>query len=129
MNIGKSRKIKQLISQIKNHKADAEMLKLEISNKQNELSAKQKTIETMQQRIDALQTDNRVRITEHAVLRYLERVRGINIKDVYKEILTPEVQEMIDTLGGSGKFPNKDFQLVMKDYVVTTIVTPNKNDE
>ena len=61
------------------------------------------------------------RVSEHAVLRYLERVKGYNIAEVEHAILTPKVLKMIETLGGTGKFPGDGFTIVMKDYTVTTI--------
>lgn len=33
---------------------------------------------------------------------------------------------MVNALGGNGKYPNKDFSVVMKDFTVTTVVNKQK---
>ncbi len=70
----------------------------------------------------ALNNDNSVKISEHAIIRYMERVKGLNISDIEKQILTDEVLSLIDKLGGSGKYPVNNFQIVVKDYTITTVV-------
>lgn len=116
------RKIKQLQSQMNAMVADLEVLKIEIGNKQRECVSKQKAIQKLKETIDSFSKDNTVKISEHAILRYMERVKGLNISDIEKEILTEEVLTLIDKLGGSGKYPVNGFQIVMKDFTVTTVV-------
>jgi chromosome segregation ATPase len=115
------RKIKQLQSQISILTADVEVLKIDISNKQKEQHQKLQTIANLKKAIEAM-NDSEVKVSEHAILRYLERVEGLDVSRVEKEILTDEVLKMVETLGGNGKYPLKGFQLVMKDFTVTTIV-------
>jgi len=55
-------------------------------------------------------------------MRYFERVKGFNIIDIEKEILTDEVLDLVDKLGGTGGYPNKDFKVLMKNFTVTTVV-------
>lgn len=43
-------------------------------------------------------------VTEHALLRYIERVCGIDLNAVRQQILTESVLKQIETLD-SGKFP------------------------
>lgn len=70
-----------------------------------------------------IQKYNPTKLSDHAILRYFERVIGINVDAVHKEVLTDDVKALIDTLGGSGKIPNENgFSLVLKDNVVVTIV-------
>lgn len=122
MNLKRTREIKGLISQLNKMKGDFEVLKSEISSKQKELSSKNKLIKEIQQKIDKLQDNGEIHISEHAFIRYFERVKGYDLKEIEKDILTEDVLKLIEQLGGSGKYPNKDFQVVMKDYTVTTIV-------
>ena len=61
-------------------------------------------------------------ITEHALLRYLERVKGIDIKEIKKEILPEDIADIIGKLG-SGKFiVNKKFKLIVKNKVIKSII-------
>lgn len=70
---------------------------------------------------DIKQIQANVVIREHAVLRYLERVKGINMAETEKEILDEELRKQILTLG-SGKFPKNDFTLIVKNNVIVTVV-------
>ena len=51
-------------------------------------------------------------VIEHAVLRYLERIDGINIAAVKEKILNPKILKQINTLG-SGKYPLIDKHLAI----------------
>ena len=62
-------------------------------------------------------------VSEHAVLRYLERVKGIDLNSIKKEILSDYTLKFIEKLKGNGVFPNeKGFSLKVKDNVVITII-------
>lgn len=65
-----------------------------------------------------------MRLSEHAILRYFERVVGIDTDAIKPLIFTEDMMELIETLGGEkGKYPHKDgFMVVIKDNVVVTIV-------
>lgn len=117
------RKIKGLKSQLRALQSDAELLKIEIGNKQREYGNKLKTIKSIEEQIKSIEKKgNKVKISEHAIVRYFERVRGFDISEIEKEILTEEVLKLIDALGGSGTYPNKEFKVVMKNNMVTTIM-------
>lgn len=116
------RKIKMLQSQLAALQGEAEALKIEISSKQKEYGHKKDIINKLKQQIDNLSKDKNVKISEHAIIRYFERVKGYDIEQVEKEIINEDVMKMVDTLGGNGRYPNKDFSVVMKDFTVTTIV-------
>lgn len=102
--------------------ADAEALKIEAANKQKEYNQKLQSVKKLKEAIGKLKEDNHVKISEHAIIRYFERVKGFNIPDIEKEILTQEILDLVEKLGGNGKYPNKGFSVVMKNYCVTTIV-------
>ncbi len=62
-------------------------------------------------------------VSEHAILRYLERVKEINIDEIKSAILTKSFLYLYDQLGTDGEYPNGEVQLVVKQGVVTTIKT------
>jgi len=117
-----ARKIKGLKSQLKIMEGDAEALKVEVANKQREYNAKRNKIQALKEEIDRFEKNGNIKVSEHAIVRYFERVKGFNISDIEKEILTEEVLKMVEQLGGNGGYPNKDFKVLMKDFTVTTIV-------
>lgn len=65
----------------------------------------------------------RVGVTAHALLRYLERVNGIDLEAAVDELVPDLLEFQIDVVGGNGKFPGPPgYQLVVKDGVVITII-------
>lgn len=62
-------------------------------------------------------------VSEHALLRYLERVYSLNLEELRQEILTPGVVHQIQKLK-SGRIPLGDgTTLVVEDKVVRTVET------
>ena len=116
------RQYKQLQSQLNNMQADADALKIEVANKQREHSQKLQAIEKLKNEMAKLNNNENLKVTEHAIVRYFERVKGFDIQQVEKEILSEQVLNLVDKLGGSGTYPNDKFSIVMKNYTVTTVV-------
>ena len=74
-----------------------------------------------------------IRVTDHAVVRYLERVEGVDIEAVRRKILTDEVVEFVRHYG-SGRFrPANGFDVVARDCVIVTIApdfeSPNRRPQ
>lgn len=124
--IDKTRKIKGLQTQLKTLEGDASALKVEISNKQKEYSQKVNSINSIKQEIEKLEKieKNEFRVSEHAIIRYFERVKGIDMEEIQKEILNEKIKEMTKTIGCNGTFPNNGFSVIIKDSTVTTVVVP-----
>lgn len=120
-NMKEARKIKGLKSQLRIMEGDAEALKFEVANKQREYTAKRNKIQTLKEEIERFENNGSVKVSEHAIVRYFERVKGFNISDIEKDILTEEVLNLVEQLGGTGTYPNKDFKVLMKGNTVTTI--------
>lgn len=116
------RKAKQLQSQLNTLTGDAEALKMEIANKQRDYSLKLQSITRLKEEIAKIKDTKVPTVSEHAILRYLERVEGVNLQLIEKEILSDEVMNLVNYLGGSGTYPNGKFSVVMKNYCVTTVV-------
>ncbi len=114
---------KQLQDKIERLREENGELKLSIAAKQRTLSDNEKIITALSQQIKSLQSPSLPTISDHAILRYLERVKGIDIESIRMEILSPELMKIITTLGGTGKYPDKDYKLILKDNKIITIVT------
>ena len=97
-------------------KADADLAELE--TKRAELAAQLAEL-----------GEKRIKVSDHAAVRYLERMRGLDRPALDAEIITDELQGLVDRLGGTGKFPLKDsgFGVVMRDYTIVTVTTPGKD--
>ncbi|MGF1727031.1 hypothetical protein [Photobacterium nomapromontoriensis] len=95
--------------------------KLHIEGDEDEKQLIRTRLSHVQGRIERL-TSSPV-ITEHAILRYLERVKGINISEIEREILNDSTLAMINTYGiGVAKIPHPGgCRLVIEDKTVITV--------
>jgi hypothetical protein len=119
--IKQEQELKGLNSQLSKLKGEYEVLKKQVTDSQKQCSFKKKGINMIEHKIHLLTQDSDTTITEHAILRYLERVKGIDLTEIENEILTPKVKEMIETLGRTGVYPNNKFQVCLKNNRVITI--------
>jgi hypothetical protein len=116
------RKIKGLKTQLNQLNADADILKIQISNNQKELSSKLNSIKQINSEIEKLNQQDGIRVSEHAIVRYLERVKGLDIEQIQSEILTDSILKLIEVLGVNGTYPNNGFSVVIRNNTVTTIL-------
>lgn len=116
------RQYKQMQSQLNTMLNDIDYLKIEVVNKQRQYNQKLQDIEKLKNEIDKLKNSESLKVSEHAIVRYFERVKGFNIEDVEKEILSEQVIKLAEQLGGNGKYPNEGFSVVMKNFTVTTVM-------
>lgn len=59
-------------------------------------------------------------ISEHAILQYLRRVKGLNIDAIKAEIVPEKAKRIIDTIE-SAHVPVDGFKLIVKNKVVVTV--------
>ena len=116
------RKQKQLNTQLNTMLADAEALKIDISNRQREYSQKLESITRIRAEIKKLDNTKTLKVSEHAILRYFERVKGFDLQEIEQDILCEKVVSLISKLGGSGTYPGEGFSVVMKNNTVVTIL-------
>ena len=117
-----ARKIKGLKSQLNIMKGDAEAIKISLANIQREYHTKLNSIKYLKEQIEKFENNDKIIVSEHAIIRYFERVKGFDISEIEKDILSDEVLNLIEQLGGSGTYPVKDFKIMMKNFTVTTVI-------
>ena len=91
---------------------DRKTLDKKISDAMKRLSAVKKNIKEL--------TKTKPQLSEHAILRYLERKKGIDINEIKSKIMDDKVVKQIKTIG-SGKIRVDDFILVVRNNVVVTV--------
>ncbi len=65
----------------------------------------------------------RIGVTAHALLRYLERVDGVDLDKAVNGLVPDALEGQVDVVGGNGTFPGPPgYRLVIKDAVIVTIV-------
>lgn len=117
--------LKGLQTQLAKIEGEIMSLKVDISNRNKELTTKLKIIDELKNKIESFKKKKGKKpiVSEHALLRYCERVKGIDFSEIENEILNESVMGMVDKLGGSGAYPNSNgYQVKMKDNVVVTII-------
>lgn len=63
-----------------------------------------------------------IRLSEHAVLRYFERVEKRDLLEIEKEIITDELKNTVKLLGGTAEIKRKGYTIIIKDYIIVTII-------
>lgn len=99
---------------IQRMKAEKEIL-------EQEILAKQKKLKALNDKIKAQTAKAEIDFTDHALIRYLERKFDLNLKQLKTSILTTELQEQIQTLGGKGKFLCDDMTFVINENKIITV--------
>jgi len=66
--------------------------------------------------------------TEHAILRYLERVKGLDLDQVKKEMVPDLVTKQIRAMG-NGEYPVGTHSVKVKDNTVITILTKEEKEK
>lgn len=101
--------------------SEIEAIKVEREILNNKLQSAERNLGKIKEEIKKLKHGNKVIVSEHAMLRYIERVLGIDLKEIEERILTDEVKEQYKIVG-NGKFPiNDEFKVIIRDNVVVTI--------
>ena len=110
-----------LAPQIAEAKAKVKDLQGQVTEHDRAISKARSEIEKIE-RSRAKKTSDKVVVTEHAMLRYIERVLGIDLGDLENRILPESSVKSIASLG-DGEFPVGDHRIRVKNgHVVTVIV-------
>lgn len=121
MSVENKETAKYLNTRISVYKSKIHSKEQELSESRKELNDLKETLCKLNKKLESLSKEN-VEISEHAILRYLERVKGINIVEIRKEIVSEKNFNAIKTLS-NGKFPENGYKLVVKDNTIVTIET------
>lgn len=116
--------LKQLQTRRTKLLAEQERLDRERKDTSKRYSETENTIKHLDEQIAMLKnTTPGIVITEHAMLRYLERVKGIDLDEIKIEILTEGLVDKINTLINA-TIPLehvKGFRAVVRDRVIVSI--------
>ncbi len=122
-----SRKEREEIKQLESIKSELsaklEGLKIQKSTLDKEISATNQNISNIKQKIDKLKDNGNLIVSEHAIIRYIERVLGIDIEEINSKILTEEIVKQVEILGNGTYSVNEgEFKVVIKDNVIITVI-------
>ena len=119
--IKQKEELKKLQSLLIKQESEIDLIKRERQLINERLSVAERNLKNTEEELKKLKTGNKIIVSEHAVLRYLERTMELDLKAVENEILSREVVSQYRTLG-NGKYPvSNGYKAVIKDNVVLTI--------
>ena len=120
-SIKSSQKLKQLQSRAAKLESEIKFLKQEMEEKQGDYHKARLQLKDIKYEIGQLK-DKDIVVSEHAMLRYLERAMGLDLDDIKQAILTEEIKAYVGKLG-NGKYPiGNGLRVVVKDNVVVSVV-------
>ena len=125
-HIKDSAEIKSLETRRNKLQAERKQVNIEIQDKQKESADMKSRIDVLQKKIEKLKSKKPkdLIVSEHSMLRYIERVIGIDLDEIRTKVLPTdkvyEVKKMGDCAYGLG-----DHSIVVKDGVVVTVLGSN----
>lgn len=121
MTAATSQELKGLQTQLSKSKADLDVLLMELEHVRVRVDAATKHKNELERRIATLQQEAADPIvTEHAMLRWLERVEGVSLDELKAKILDDATIKAIK-FAGSGKVSKAGHKIVFKNNVVVTV--------
>lgn len=120
-NTDSSHALKHLKTVLKDQEMLAEAALIE-KNRAHQawVTAKAKVTASHEKIKQLIEDEKDIVVTEHALLRYIERAYGIDLGEIKERMLPPATISLINQFR-SGKIPSDDVRLVVKDRVVITV--------
>lgn len=121
MSIKDSQQLKQLQSRKAKLEVSVADLKKQLVEAQGLHDKALNQLKSVLAEIDSLAV-REVVVTEHAVLRYIERAMGVDIDHIKDQILTSETRRLIENLG-NGKYPiGNKLRVIVKNNTIISVV-------
>lgn len=101
-----------------------------VSDTQKKASQKKKELDELEITLSKLDNTHKIGVSDHAIIRYLERVKSIDLALIKAEIITEKVVKLIHYFKGNGTFPSGEsgISYIVKDYVIVTILNKNEKE-
>jgi len=120
-----SQELKRLQSLLNQLQLEFKALKESGTRLKMEIATKEKQIKEVEQKIHTLKGANEnIIVSEHAIIRYLERVYKLDLEKIKGEILPTTIAKQAKVIG-NGRYGVVDHTLLIKDNVVVTVLTDN----
>ncbi len=115
--------LKELQSLLNNAQAEKKAIEEKIKELETAKASLSTTISNLNESIKYYTNRQKdLIVSEHAILRYLLRVQGLDIAQVARDLVPDRIKEQIKMLGnGTYPIPEKGFKIVVKENVIVTI--------
>jgi hypothetical protein len=123
MNVINSQaELKSLQVQITKISAESEIMLKELRDRQKQYDTHINKLAHLKDKLTKLQKSHEEPIiSEHAILRYLERVDGIDLETVKQKIMDEKTKSLVKFMGGNGKITREGFKIIVKNNTIITI--------
>ena len=110
-------------------------LKQELNDKELEVEALKAQLRGKQKELNKLETaykhlcDSReLKVSDHATLRYMERIEGIDVDYYRDKILDKEILRQVERLGGNGTYVSEDrsYRVRIENNTVLTVISESR---
>ena len=97
-------------------------LKIDVLHVQ--MDAARKKLSELGKEYSNLINASRIKVSDHALVRYLERVKGMDIDAIREEIIDEEIERQVSILGGHGTYVSKDssYRVRIQDNTAITVI-------
>lgn len=121
MSVSKAAELKAMKTQVAKLLAEAD----ELTTKATELTMKASDMRAEAKKLQA-KIDNagqkEIVVSEHAMLRFLERAMGVDLDELSRRVLDDDTRALIDELG-DGKYPiDEGLRAIVRNRVVVSVV-------
>lgn len=115
--------LKSLHSRLEKEKAELDVISKQFRELRDKQKQHQGRITAIKKQMDELTKDNLV-LSEHAKIRYLERVELIPVEEVESRVVTEELIRIWKVLGDGGSYPIGigEHTCTIKNGVITSII-------
>lgn len=118
--------LRSLSRRLREKQAEIDQIRESIKEKTQQLKVAERQRHALITQIHNLRSDvEGPLLTEHAVLRYFERVLGFDMQRVRSRILKDHTIDQIETLG-SGHFPVEGGRLVVRKGTIVTVLNSQR---
>lgn len=122
MSVAVAQELKGLQTQRDTIKGELYALRGQVTALQEQIKSRQDKLNGVMQQIEKIEEQSaEYVITEHALLRFLERVDLIDMEQLKERILPGGVRVLAD-FGGSGTYPAGTHRVVIKKKSVVTVL-------
>lgn len=122
MSVAVAHELKGLQTQRNKLRGEIAATGAQIGTLTKQMAASQKHLSGIEKAISKIENDNReFVVTEHALLRFLERVDGIDMEQLKTRVLPDGARALAEAMG-SGTFPAGTHRVVIKAKSVVSVL-------
>ena len=122
MSVAKSSELKCLETQLSVREGQLKSARLELQHAQDNVNNLMLVSNSLRERIKSLTVEDsgEITFTEHSMLRYLERVKGVDLQEIQDEMLTDRERKNALELG-TVNIKRPQYTIVIQNRKVITI--------